>query len=126
MARMTHLLDSTILVDYVREHRRAVDFVEGLSRKPSISVVSVQELYSGAHSAGEEAQIEMFLGTPRILPVTIAIARSAGLFMRHYAPSHGLDDLDAIIAATAEHHGLDLATLNVKHFPMFRRLKRAY
>lgn len=46
--------------------------------------------------------------------------------MRHFAPSHGLDDLDAIIAATAEHHGLELATLNTKHFPMFRRLKRAY
>ena len=31
-----------------------------------------------------------------------------------------------LIAATAEHHGLDLATLNVKHFPMFKRLKAAY
>ena len=34
--------------------------------------------------------------------------------------------MDAIIAATAEHHGLRLATLNVKHFPMFPKLKRAY
>jgi len=32
----------------------------------------------------------------------------------------------AYIAATAEHHGLKLATLNVKHFPMFPKLKRAY
>ena len=42
------------------------------------------------------------------------------------APSHGIDIPDAIIAATAEHHGLRLATLNVKHFPMFPKLKRAY
>jgi predicted nucleic acid-binding protein len=40
--------------------------------------------------------------------------------------SHGIDIPDAIIAATAEHHGLKLATLNVRHFPMFRKLKPAY
>ncbi len=52
--------------------------------------------------------------------------RRAGVFSRLYEPSHGLDDIDALIAATAEHHGLRLATLNVKHFPMFPKLKRAY
>jgi predicted nucleic acid-binding protein len=36
-----------------------------------------------------------------------------------YAPSHGLDDIDALTAATAGHHGLRLATRNAKHFPMF-------
>lgn len=91
-----------------------------------MSVVSVQELYAGASSAGEEAKIENYIRGGRILPVTTAIARSAGQLMRHFAPSHGLDDLDAIIAATAEHHQLSLVTLNVKHFPMFARLKRAY
>ena len=40
--------------------------------------------------------------------------------------SHGIDIPDAIIAATAEHHGLRLATLNTKHFPMFPKIKRAY
>jgi predicted nucleic acid-binding protein len=34
--------------------------------------------------------------------------------MRHFAPSHGLDNMDAIIAATAEHHQLKLAAPNVK------------
>ena len=47
------------------------------------------------------------------------------LFERH-GSSHAVEIPDAIIAATAEHHGLKLATLNVKHFPMFPKLKRAY
>lgn len=123
---MTYLIDTTVLIDYVRLHQRALDFIEGLKAKPSISVVSVQELFAGVHSAREEARIEAYLASPHVLPVTVPIARSAGQHMRHYSPAHGLDDLDAIIAATAEHHGLTLATLNVKHFPMFRGLKRAY
>ncbi len=51
---------------------------------------------------------------------------SRGLVSYGLPPSHGLDDIDALIAATAEHHGLRLATLNVKHFPMFPKLRRAY
>ncbi len=50
----------------------------------------------------------------------------AGVFLRLYRSSHGLDMPDALIAATAEHHGLQLATLNVKRFPMFPKLKPAY
>ena len=46
--------------------------------------------------------------------------------MRHFHKSHGIDIPDALIAATAEHHELRLATLNVKHFPMFPKLRRAY
>jgi len=123
---MKHLLDTSVLVDCLRRSQPALDFVTGLGGKPTMSVVSVQELYAGASSAGEEAKIENYIRGGRILPVTTAIARSAGQLMRHFAPSHGLDDLDAIIAATAEHHQLSLVTLNVKHFPMFARLKRAY
>jgi predicted nucleic acid-binding protein len=46
--------------------------------------------------------------------------------MRHCRGSHDVQLGDALLAATADHHGLELATLNVKHFPMFRRLKPAY
>ena len=120
------LLDTNIIVDVLRQWPAAMRFFEALKRKPSVSVVSVQELYHGAASARDEEHIEKLLADSTILLVTVPIARSAGQHMRHYAPSHGLDDLDAIIAATADHHDLELATLNVRHFPMLRRLKRAY
>ena len=55
--------------------------------------------------------------------IAIVIARK---FARHFQASHGLDVSDALIAATAEQHGLALATLNIKHFPMFKGLKRPY
>jgi predicted nucleic acid-binding protein len=53
-------------------------------------------------------------------------ADRAGQFLRHHTASDGTDDFDAVIAATADHHGLRLATLNVKPFPMFAALNAAY
>jgi predicted nucleic acid-binding protein len=60
------------------------------------------------------------------LPIGEEIGERAGSILRHLHKRHGIDIPHAIIAATAEHHGLRLATLNVKHFPMFPKLKRAY
>lgn len=84
------------------------------------------ELLAGARSAREERSINRLFQHAPALDVTEAIAHRAGQFLRHYRESHGITDPDALIAATAEHHNLALATLNVKHFPMFPRLKAAY
>jgi hypothetical protein len=120
------LVDTNILVDYLRGLDGAVSFILALDEPPSVSVGSVMELYAGFRSRREELEAERLLQQATVLAATAEIAKRAGVFSRHYGPSHGLDDIDAIIAATAEHHGLRLATLNVKHFPMFPRLKRAY
>nr|WP_051425979.1 PIN domain-containing protein [Jiangella gansuensis] len=56
----------------------------------------------------------------RIEPVTEVIARQAGALMRRYRRSHsGIGLGDYVIAATAGVRGVPLATLNVRHFPMF-------
>jgi predicted nucleic acid-binding protein len=44
--------------------------------------------------------------------------------MRTYRQSHGgVGIADYLIGATAELHGAELATLNVRHFPMFPGLR---
>lgn len=44
--------------------------------------------------------------------------------MRHHRRAHsGIGLGDYLIAATAEINGLELATLNVRHFPMFPDLR---
>ena len=120
------LLDSNVVIDLLRGSERAADFIGRCGAKPSLSVVSITELYAGALSVREERQIERIVRSSNVLPVTLEIARSAGQHVKHYQASNALDDFDALIAATAEHHGLPLATLNVKHFPMFPKLKPAY
>jgi len=61
-----------------------------------------------------------------IIPVDRDIAEQAALFLRLYKPSHGTDTVDAIIAATAQVRQVEMATLNLKHFPMFPGLQRPY
>jgi hypothetical protein len=47
--------------------------------------------------------------------------------MRTYRRSHqGIGLGDYLIAATVEVEGLELATLNVKHFPMFPDLQKPF
>jgi hypothetical protein len=47
--------------------------------------------------------------------------------MREYRRSHsGIGLGDYLIAATALTEGLELATLNVRHYPMFTALKRPF
>ncbi len=45
---------------------------------------------------------------------------------RHRRRHVGIGVADLMIAATAQHSGLKLATTNVRHFPMFRGLKPPY
>jgi predicted nucleic acid-binding protein len=47
--------------------------------------------------------------------------------MRTYRRSHnGIGIADYLIAGTADIRGLQLATLNVRHFPMFEDLKAPF
>ena len=122
----TVCLDTNVLIDYLRNVDEASDFLENLPKRPAASVITITELIVGAKSSRDEQRIARLENIVLFLPVTIEIARRAGQFTKHYRASHSIDDADALIAATAEQHKLPLATLNVKHFPMFPKLKRAY
>ncbi len=75
----------------------------------------------------ERADVARLFSALALEPVTDEIAARAAELLRRFRRSHpGIDIVDYVIAATAELGGLDLLTLNVKHFPMVRRLKPAF
>jgi predicted nucleic acid-binding protein len=77
--------------------------------------------------SGERRAVWDLLGSLQRLPVDEVTARRAGEFARRFRRSHpGIGIADHLIAATADVHGLELATLNVKHFPMWRGLRPAF
>ena len=119
------LLDTDILVDYFRGVSDAVDFVQKQSGSLIFSVITAAEIYAGARTEETEHFDDFFSFFP-VLPITQSIARLGGLLKKQYGTSHGVGIADALIAATAMEEKLTLASLNVKHYPMFENLKPPY
>ena len=111
------LLDTTVLVDALRGRKAAVAYMEELPDRPNVSVISIGELYAGVRPE-EEDELAHFLSIFRVLEVNEEVARQGGYWRRDFGPSHGTSLTDALIAATAAAHELELATHNTKHFPM--------
>ena len=52
------------------------------------------------------------------VPIDLRIGQRAGDYLRQYSKSHHVELGDALIAATAAVHKLDLWTRSRRHFPM--------
>lgn len=119
------LLDSSVLIDYLRGHAEARAVVD-VAAEPVASELTRYEVLSGV-KPGEETLTEDVLALPAWVDVDEAIARRAAELARHYRTSFsGIEDSDYLIAATALDLGARLVTTNVKHFPMFPDLTAPY
>jgi len=119
------LVDSDVLIAHLRGVESAHTWLrEARTAGPlAVSVVSIAELTGGMRPA-ERREVWSLLGSLRAEPVTELVARRAGELMRQYRRSHsGAGIADYLIAATADLRGQQLATLNVRHFPMFADLR---
>lgn len=119
------LVDSDILIAHLRGEPAARDWLVEARRRDrlAISVVSTVEIVGGMRSA-ERREVWRLLGAFKVEPATEIVARRAGDMMRRYRRSHaGIGLGDYLIAATADVKGLELATLNVRHFPMIPDLR---
>ncbi len=112
------LLDTDVLVEYLRGRQEAIGYLEGLTSDQYVSVISVAELFAGVRDDREERSLKQFLLAFTALPVTEKVARLGGLYRRDYRSSHGTGLADALIAATARETGTNLVTFNRRHFPM--------
>ncbi len=119
------LVDSDVLIAHLRGVAAARDWLVGARNDGplAISVVSIVELIGGMRTV-ERRQIWRLLASFHVEPATEMVARRAGDMMRRYRRSHNRIGLgDYLIAATADVRGLELATLNVRHFPMLEGLQ---
>ena len=120
------LLDTSIVIDLLRGYQPALEYARGLDAQPVCSEVTRVEVLRGVRT-GERRLTDRLLGTLRWLSVDEVVARRAGELGRRWRASHrGLGTIDLIIAATALEHELEIATLNVRHFPMIDGLRPPY
>lgn len=120
------LIDSDVVIDYLRNRPQAVSYLENVTGTLLLSAVTVAELFAGVREGQERTALNAFLGAFEILPVDRAVAERGGLFRRDYVKSHGTGLADALIAATAEVHNAQLVTLNERHFPMLSNVAVPY
>jgi predicted nucleic acid-binding protein len=120
------LLDTDVLVDFLRGHGKAVAFVNANAARILLSSIVVAELYAGVRGDAEEAALGDLISLFRVVPVGAEIAKAGGLYKRDYGKSHGVGLADAILAATSEVENAELKTLNTKHYPMLKGLRPAF
>lgn len=123
---MRLLLDTCILIDHLREHPPAVEYLHHLSSEPLLSAVTIAEIFVGVRNPSESERVEALLDRFGVLGIDGEIARRAGGLRRQFARSHGTGLLDALIAATAQAHRAQLVTRNTRHFPMLDDLLVPY
>lgn len=123
---MSVVLDTSILVDHLRGSDSATEYLASLDVAPSCSEISRIEVIQGLRSSERRAADRLFALITWV-PVSEPVARRAGELGRRWRRSHpGIGVADLAIAATAEESAADLATRNLKHFPMFEDLRAPY
>jgi predicted nucleic acid-binding protein len=126
---MTIVVDTSVLIDHLRGVGGARDALRNAANageRLAASVLTRIEVLAGIRK-GEEPATRRLLDSLDLIDVDDTVAERAGMLANHHLRSHpGVDTVDYVIAATAQHLGAELWTRNVKHFPMFPGLKAPY
>ena len=120
------LVDTDILIDYLRGYPAAISFLESHIDDALISAVSVAELYQGVRDGAERTKLSRMISSFVVLPLTQDVAETAGLYRRDFRARTGCGLADCMIAATASTHRVALATLNAKRFTMLENVTIPY
>ena len=120
------LIDTDVLIDFLRGLEQAKHFVASLPEQVYISAITVAELHVGVRNGKERAALTEFLDTLETIALDSELAAEGGLLRRDYGKSHGVALNHALIAATALKNRLQLVTLNYKHYPMVKNLLVPY
>lgn len=123
---MSVVVDTSVLIDHLRASHPATEFLAGLEARPACSEITRIEILQGLRSAEQKAAARLFVLIEWV-PLTEGIAQRAGALGREWRRSYpGIGVADLAIAATALELDANLATRNLKHFPMFKGLRAPY
>lgn len=117
------LVDSDVLIWYMRGNQKAFNLIENLDFF-SISVVTYIELVQGMRNKQELDTFKKAIRTwdCNILHINDEISTKAMFYIERHFLSHSLQLADALIAITALANGLTIVTANDKHFKMIKEV----
>ncbi len=117
-------LDTDVMVDILRKYPPAVEWLDSLGPEEiGIPGVVAMELLQGCRNRAEQQKVERTLDPQRLFwPDQVDCERAYEDFAAYHL-SHQVGILDALIAETAAGSAVQLATFNVKHYDVVRRLQ---
>ena len=125
MAAEDILIDTSVIIDFLRkkDKRKTLLWKIRADHPCRLSVITLFELHAGATSEEKRADVEKIATWIAPLDLDAAIAaQTAALYRELKTRNRAIEFRDLFIAATALRHGLQLATLNTKHFQRIKGL----
>jgi hypothetical protein len=119
---MNYLIDTDILVDWLRGKKFAARFLREAKGVFYYSSITRKELLTGCRDTAEIVQVQNLLRTMRIVRIDPIIALKASELVDKYT-SAPLHKADSLIAATACVKKLILVTRNRKHFEFIEEIQ---
>jgi predicted nucleic acid-binding protein len=118
------LCDTDIFIEALKNNSRAIESLRKIGfENIALSAITLMELYFGAVSKQELTKIKSRLQQLRIIHINKEISEAATKLIEKYAKSHGLHIPDALIAATAICHRMELLTYNIKDFKFIESVR---
>ncbi|RJP46183.1 MAG: type II toxin-antitoxin system VapC family toxin [Desulfobacteraceae bacterium] len=118
------LCDTNIFIEAFKDNPSATEMLRRIGfQNISLSAVTLMELYFGACNKRELAKIKSRMKNLETLILDGSITNTAIDLIAKYSKSHGLQIPDALIAATAICHDMELLTYNVKDFKFIKGIK---
>lgn len=118
----SYLLDTSIIIDYLRGKPEAVELLNNIDGELCSSYICLAELYEGVYRVSNKEETakevtDFFASLSSVYGIDEKIAQKFGE-TRAYLKKKGsiIEDLDLLLAATCLVHELILITLNQKHF----------
>jgi len=118
------IVDTDVLIWYLRGNDKAFDLIESLDSF-YISVITYMELVQGMRNKKELNRFRQALRgwNVTVLYLSEEISIQAMFAVEQHFLSHSLLLADALIGATALHHGLPLLTANDKHYRIMKGIE---
>ena len=125
MTKSHYLLDTDVLIDWLRGESWVKDLIWSPERQLYCSSITRKELLSmRGLTASERCKIFRLLRLVRVLNVEATIAAAASELLEKYRP-RGLQVGDALVAATAWIKSLPLITRNRRHYEFIAEIELA-